>query len=136
MAPRKKPATRILERTPILEWVAAGLGLLLTVAVLGYVIWEGAVGQNGPPSLTLTPDLPEKTAGGFVVPLTIRNASYATAAGVEVRATLERDGRVVEERRATFGYVPARSETKGGVIFQTDPATARLRLEPEGYEAP
>lgn len=136
MAPRKTPATSILKRTPVLEWVAAGLGLLLTVAVLGYVIWEGAVGHNAPPSLTLTGRPPEKTQGGFVVPLTIHNASYATAAGVEVRATLERDGRVVEERRVTFSYVPGRSEAKGGVIFQTDPATAQLRLEPEGYEAP
>lgn len=136
MAPRKKPATQIQERTPILEWVAAGLGLLFTLAVLGYVIWEGAVGRNGPPDLSLTSERPTQTAGGFVVPLTIRNDSYATAAGVEVRATLERDGRVVEARRTTFGYVPGKSETKGGVIFQTDPATARLRLEPEGYEAP
>lgn len=136
MAPRKKPATPALRRTPVLERAAATLGLLLTLAVLGYSLWEGATDRDGPPSLSVTGRPGEKTAGGYVIPLTVRNASQATAAGVEVRASLERAGRVVEERRASFTYVPGQGEATGGVIFQTDPATARLRLEAEGFQDP
>jgi uncharacterized protein (TIGR02588 family) len=136
MAPRKPAPSRIARRTPILEWAAAALGLLLTLAILGYSIWEGVSDHEGPPHLTVAGEPAEATEGGFVVPLTVRNRSYATAAGVEVRATLERDGRVVEERRVVFTYVPGRGEAKGGVVFQADPATAQLRLEPEGYQDP
>jgi uncharacterized protein (TIGR02588 family) len=136
MAPRRKPATRIVKRTPVLEWAAAMLGLLLTLGVLGYSVWEGVTDHQGPPSLTVTSRPAEKTAGGYVTPLTVRNSSHATAAGVEVRATLERAGRVVEERRASFTYVPGQGEANGGVIFQTDPTAATLRLEAEGYQDP
>jgi uncharacterized protein (TIGR02588 family) len=136
MAPRKKPPARTPRPTPVLEWTAAGLGLLLTLCVLGYSVWEGVSGGNGPPSLTVTGGDPERTAGGFVVPLVVRNESYATAAAVEVRASLQQAGRVVEERRATFTYVPGRGKAKGGVVFQADPSSGRLVLEPEGYQDP
>lgn len=136
MAARRKAKPRMLSRTPLLEWTAAALGLLVTLAVLGYSLWEGVADRAGPPRLSVTADPAEATPGGYVVPLTVRNSSYATAAGVEVRASLEQRGRVVEERRATFTYVPGLGEAKGGVIFQADPATGRLRFEPEGYQEP
>ena len=136
MAPRRKAPPQTPSRTPVLEWTASALGLLLTLAVLGYSVWEGVTDRAGPPRLSVTAEPAEKTEGGYVVPLTLHNAAYATAAGVEVRASLEQGGRVVEERRATFTYVPGRGEAKGGVVFQADPATGRLRLEPEGYQEP
>lgn len=144
MAPRKKPPSRAASkappkappRTPILEWTAAGLGLLLTLAVLGFSVWEGLTDRDGPPRLSVVSKPAERTGSGFVVPLVVHNDGYATAAAVEVRASLEQAGRVVEERRATFAYVPGRGEARGGVVFQADPATGRLVLEAEGYQDP
>ena len=136
MAPRKKGQPPAPKATPILEWTAAALGLALTLAVLGYSVWEGFNDHAGPPHLTVSAEPAERTNGGFVVPLTLHNASDATAAGVEVRASLEQGGRVLEERRATFTYVPGRGEAKGGVVFQADPGTGRLNVEPEGYQDP
>ncbi len=133
-APKAEP--KALSPTSLLEWAAAGLGLVLTLGVLGYELREAITDGDGAPRLTVVREPTEATAGGFVVPLTVRNASDATAAEVEVRAVLERDGQVVEERRTSFTYVPGRGEASGGVVFQTDPATARLRLEPEGYQDP
>lgn len=136
-APRaRKAVPKTLSPTSLLEWAAAGLGLMLTLGVLAYEIREAVVDRGGPPSLTVSGEPAEAAGGGFVVPLTVRNASDATAADVEVRAVLERDGQVVEERRASFAYVPGRGEATGGVIFRTDPASAQLRLEPEGYQDP
>lgn len=136
MAARKKPRQTLVQRTPVAEWTAAGLGLLLTLAVLGYSVWQGLTDTRGPPSLSVAVERAAPTAGGFVVPLTVRNTSDATAADVEVRGVLEQAGVAVEERRAGFAYVPGRGEVSGGLVFQNDPARYRLSVRAEGYEEP
>lgn len=138
MAPRKKPAARrtLTQRTPIAEWTAAGLGLALTLAVIGYSVWEGLVGDDGPPRLEIEAKPAQAAAGGHVVPIVLRNTSHATAAAVEVRGVLEQAGAVVEERRATFAYVPGGGEARGGLVFERDPKAFTLRVVAEGYEEP
>lgn len=136
MATRKKPAPTLLERTPIAEWAAAGTGLILTLAVIGYLIVDGVRAGDGPPDLSAAGETPLAVSGGFVVPLTVRNAGDATAAEVEVRGTLERAGAVIEERRARFAYVAANGEAKGGLVFDADPRAYSLRLSVQGYADP
>ena len=137
MAPRKPPRRPSLaQRTPVVEWIAAALGLALTLAVIGYSVWEGLAGDDGPPALMVEAKPPEAAEHGHVVPLVVRNASDATAAGVEVRGVLEQAGQVVEERRAVFAYVPGNGQAKGGLVFQRDPKAFTLRVAAEGYEEP
>ncbi len=133
MAARKKadPA-----RTPVAEWIAAGLGLALTLAVLGYSVWEGVAGTNGPPVLTVAAGRVAATKGGYVTPVRVRNTGGETAASVEVRGELVIAGQPTEERRATFAYVPAGGEIAGGLVFAHDPREGRLSLSVEGYETP
>lgn len=137
-APRSAPAQRksLAERTSIAEWVAAGLGLLLTLGVIGYLVVEGVRERHDPPSLSVSGEPATRGEGGYSVPITVRNSSYATAAAVEVSGTLERGGAVVETRRATFAYVPGRGEATGGLVFRNDPAAYTLTLQAEGYEDP
>ncbi len=138
MAPRRKPAPKpgLVQRTPIAEWVAAALGLALTAAVIGYSLWEGLAGDDGPPALKVEAWPPEAVAGGHVVPLVVRNDSHATAAAVEVRGVLEQGGVAIEERRAVFAYVPGGGEARGGLVFERDPRAYALRVAAEGYEEP
>lgn len=126
----------ILQRTPVLEWIAAALGLALTLAMLVYLVREGLAAREGPPALTVAVEPAARTEGGFVVPFAVRNASLETAAAVEVVGRLEADGRVLEERRLSFTYIPGGGEARGGLIFQNDPAAGRLSIRPEGYEEP
>ena len=134
MAATERPG--LFQRTPITEWIASGLGLLLTLAVLAYLIVEGVTQRDGAPALTVVTKEVEQTAGGFVVPLALRNRGDATAAAVEIRGTLERGGEVIEERRLSFAYVPGGGEARGGLVFQHDPKVGQLRIAPEGYEEP
>lgn len=138
MAPRRKPASRktLRERTPIAEWSAAGLGLILTLAVVGYSLWEGLAGDDGPPELEVETQPAQAVAKGHAVPIVVRNSSHSTAAAVEVRGVLEQAGAVVEERRATFAYVPGGGEARGGLVFERDPRAFTLRVAAEGYEEP
>jgi uncharacterized protein (TIGR02588 family) len=138
MAPRKKPASapRATARTPVAEWVAAALGLLLTLGVIGYLVREGLTERDGPPALSAVAQPATASAGGYALPVVIRNDSDATAADVEVLGTLRRQGQIIEERRTRFAYVPARGEARGGLVFQHDPAESELSVVPEGYEEP
>lgn len=136
MVARKKITPNLVERTPIAEWIAAGLGLVLTLGVIGYLLTEAVRDRAGPPSLSARAEPAQRTDGGYVVPLVVSNSSYATAAGVEVRGTLERNGEILEERRATFAYVPGRGEARGGLVFQHDPDRLNVILAAEGYEEP
>lgn len=137
MVARKKPQPSLTERTPIAEWLAAGAGLFLTLGVIGYLLAE-AIGerQGEPPSLSVSGGPAQRTDGGYVLPIVVRNSSYTTAAAVEVRGVLEQDGAVVEEHTATFAYVPGRGEARGGLIFQHRPGPGAVRLSAEGYEEP
>ena len=123
-------------KTPVAEWIAAGLGLVLTLAVLGYSIWESVAQDGGPPVLSVTAEAAVATPGGFVAPIAVRNTGDATAAAVEVRGELQLPGGDVETAHATLAYVPAGGEARAGLVFRTDPRQGRLSLAVEGYEEP
>lgn len=140
MATRRKPAVpapaNLVQRTPLAEWMAAGLGLVLTLAVLGYSVWEVVDTTDAPPALEVRLRALHAQAGGHVAEIEVLNESYATAADVEVVGTIEQGGAVVEERRATFDYVPAQGSARGGLVFLRDPKAGVLRLRTEGYVEP
>jgi uncharacterized protein (TIGR02588 family) len=135
MAPRKPPPS-LAERTPIAEWTAATLGLLLTLGVVGYTVWEGLTEDHGPPRLSVSAEPAIASGGGYILPIVVRNASHATAAQVEVRGVLRRAGEPPEERHASFAYVPGRGEARGGLLFRGSPAGAPIALTVDGFADP
>lgn len=132
----RKPQQKLSQRTPVAEWIAAALGLTLTLGLVGYTIWEGVTADPGPPSLSVSVEPATRSRTGYVVPIVVRNASHATAAQVEVRGVLRRPGEAPEERHATFSYVPGRGEARGGLIFEADPATSPPDVSVDGWEDP
>lgn len=135
-AAKESAVARLVSRTPLAEWTAAGLGLALTLGVLGVSLWEAVAGTDGSPAFSLEAEAPAAAGGGFVVPVILRNDSNTTASAVEIRGVLERDGEVVETRQATFDYAPGKGEVRGGLVFQNDPGAFQLRLSVEGYQEP
>lgn len=136
MARKPSARKRLMERTPIAEWAAASIGLVLTVGVIGYSLWEGVRAGDDRPSLTVEAGAPEPAGGRFLVPITVRNGAHATAGAVEVRGVLKQGAISVEERRAVFTYVPGNGVSEGGLMFEHDPRTLTLTVTPEGYEEP
>lgn len=135
MAPRKTRPS-LVERTPVAEWVAAALGLVLTLAVVGYTLWEGLTQDDGPPRLSVSAGRATPTPDGYVVPIVVKNVSHATAAEVQVHAALSLPGRAPEEHTAQFAYVPGHGEVKGGIVFRSNPTNAYVALTVEGYADP
>ena len=137
MAPRKKPEQNAAgTQSPVLQWMAAGLGLVLVLIVLGYSVWEVLAGNGEPPQLSVVADKPTASRSGHTVPIVVRNDSTATAAAVEVVGVLEQSGVAVEERHAALAYVPGKGEARGGLVFERDPAGYTLKVTVEGYEEP
>lgn len=124
-------------RTPLLEWVAAGMGLLLLLAMLAIIGREAMVGETGePPAITLAAGPAAAAPGGWLVEVEARNASGATAAAVQLEGALMDGETEVEASSLTFDYVPGHSRRKGGLFFTEDPRSHRLELRALGYQAP
>jgi uncharacterized protein (TIGR02588 family) len=123
--------------TPLLEWVAAALGLLLTLALLGVIGWEAMKGSGEqPPAVEATVEEVVPVAGGFVVEVTLRNHSPSTAAAVAFGGRLRSGGTTVESSSATVDYVPGESTRHAGLFFAEDPRRFTLEVRALGYAEP
>ena len=122
---------------PIVEWMAALIGLIITLGMLGFVGWQAlSSSETAPPSLSVVAGSVTPAGEGYVVDVTISNASSATAAAVQVRGDLVNAGAIIESSEMTFDYVPGRSQKKGGLIFHHNPALMEIRLRTVGYTEP
>lgn len=125
------------QRVAPLEWFAAGLGSILTLAMLGIVVWHMLVEpEEQYPAVTVDAQ-DHQTAGSLhVVAIVARNHSPATAANVVIEGTLLDEGDIVEQAHTTLDYVPGSSMRRGGLFFTRDPRLHELRLRALGYADP
>jgi hypothetical protein len=59
-------ATRRHPHTPLVEWVAAGISVLLVLALLGYTLREALTGPNGAPALSVHADSVVPAGGHYL----------------------------------------------------------------------
>ncbi|MDF7773949.1 hypothetical protein P1X14_01715 [Sphingomonas sp. AOB5] len=118
---------------PLLEWIAAGIGLILLMIVLGAIGREAITGAaDEPPAITVTAGQVTQVSSGFVVAFEASNASRGTAAAVEIEGKLASG----ETSSATLDYVPGRGTTSGGLFFKADPRGQQVELRALGYQTP
>ena len=124
------------ERTPLLEWLAAGLGLILALGVLGFVGYHAIWGADSPPRVTVEVRQVRPFEGGYLVEIRARNRGGSTAAQVRIEGELRANGRVVETGGTTFAFVPPESAREGGLFFRRDPRRLQLDVRAAGYTRP
>ena len=107
---------------PVLQWIMAGLGLLLTLTAAGIIVYE-AVQPPSPPDLTAEVTAVRSAAAGFVAEFEIRNEGRDTAAAVQVEG---RSGG--ETASTTIDYVPGRGRTAVALAFPGAPAPVAARV--------
>ena len=120
-----------------LEWVVFGVGLVLVVCVVGYLVYDGASMGDAPPDIQVTLGAPERRGDEFHVPVSATNRGDQTAEGVQIEVVLETPAGG-EPERSEFGiaFLPRRATRRGWVTFHTDPSAGRLRPRVLGYEKP
>lgn len=122
---------------PMLEWVSAAVGLMLTLAMLGFLGWKAITGNHeAPPTITVDNGEITPVGSGYVVEIVATNESGATAAGVQVQGRIMHGGRSLATSTVTFDYVPGHSSRHGGMFFESDPRTGDLRTRALGYSEP
>lgn len=105
------------------EWTVFVLGLILTTATVGYLIYDSFTRGGTPPDLRLVLGDPQPApAGGIVVPVWITNRGATTAEGVQVEVLLHGPDSQRERAELEFPFVPRHARRQGWVGFRSVPA--------------
>lgn len=124
-------------KRPMIEWIAGAVGLVLTLALLGFVGWQAFRGpENAAPQIAVHIAGISQAGNGYVVEMRAENRVSQTAAGVEVQGTLTHGDGTTETSSTTFDYLPGYSEARGGLFFTSDPREAELQVRALGYRRP
>lgn len=107
----------------MLQWAMAAIGGLVTLAVIGVVLWE-ALQPAAPPMLRARIVAVTPLAGGYMAEIEVSNTGRDTAAAVDVVGTLEG----ASPSTVTLDYVPARGRAKAWLYFDHEPARASLAV--------
>lgn len=123
--------------TPLLEWVASGIGLVLTLSMLGLLLREALSGEAGQlPAIDVAIQRIAPAGSGFVVEIEAVNRSGGTAAGVEIEGQLKSGGASIETSSAVLDYVPGHSRRSGGLFFREDPRRHQIEVRALGFQTP
>jgi uncharacterized protein (TIGR02588 family) len=127
MAEKKQPASE-----PLLEWIAAGLGLAVILFVAVVIGREALIAEPDQlPALTVQATRVSPSAAGFVVEFEVVNHASGTAAAVEIEGELGD-----ETSSATLDYVAGNGRAEGGLFFKNDPRGQKLELRALGFQTP
>ena len=120
----------------LLEWIAAGIGALITLTLVGLIVLEAA-GPTAPvPVLSIKPVIFAHERGASIVQVEVTNHSSETAASLNIEGELRRGGETVETSNATLAYLPGHSTRSAGIIFSRDPRAFDLSVRATGFEVP
>ncbi|WP_310542720.1 hypothetical protein [Phenylobacterium sp.] len=131
-----KPIAKQPPSTPLVEWLAAGVGLFLVVATIVLIASEAFLADPSPPQVEVRTLEIRSSGPGFLVVVEAENVGGSPAAGVLVEGELERGDGPPETAEASFDFIPDHSARRGGLFFETDPRLGRLSLRAKGYSEP
>ncbi len=126
MPVKKKPAPR--STRPVLQWVMAAIGAVVTLSAVGIVVWE-ALQPAAPPALSARIVAVETTPAGHVAEIKVVNDGDDTAAAVDIEGVLGD-----QTATASLDYVPGHGHAKAYLRFDADPRAAAVSVK--GWSAP
>lgn len=118
-----------------LEWTVFGVGLILVMATLGYLVREAFTTGSRPPELVVHLGVPRRVTEGFQVPVTVVNRGDGVAEGVSVMITLAAKAER-EEAVLSIAFLPHQSRREGWVTFRGDPRDGDLQVGPVVFASP
>ncbi len=126
------------QATPFWEKVVGAAGLLLVLAVVGFLLYEALQPQTAAEIVAevkaVTPQ-----AGGYLVDFLASNHGRQTAASVTIEGALydpATGDEPVETAEVTLDYIPDQSERTGSFVFAHDPRQYTVRLQVKGFMDP
>jgi uncharacterized protein (TIGR02588 family) len=135
-AHRNEPFSDVSQHTPLLEWIASGIGLLLVVCMLGFIGWQALHDATSPPAITVDTADVSPVPGGYRVIFQAHNSGGAAAAQVRIEGTLSAGNQAPENSSVILDYIPGQSAREGGLFFTQDPRSGNLALRASGFAKP
>jgi len=136
MARKQENEQGHIKDAPVWMWGIAGLGMVLVLGSIVFVLYQAVAGDSSPPDVTVHVDSIVPTRNGFLVKFRAVNDGGSTAEGLTVEGELSNGSELLERSDTTIEYVPSRSEREGGLFFTSDPRQYEVRLRAKGYEKP
>ena len=101
------------EKRNALEWVTFAVGVALTLSVIGFLVYQMAVGSDEPPDLVIELGAVDVRRSTALVPVTVRNEGDRVAEGATVEVCAGPD----DCAELSFPYVPQGSTRTGELGF-------------------
>lgn len=121
----------------LLEWTVFFISLLLIVGILGYLVYQASVFEEGSPDLQVNFVHDPSSHSPYRYLLKIENDGQETAEEVQIEMVLERGGEELEAAALTLPYVPKQSAREGWVVLSKNPLEAdTLYVRVVGYKRP
>lgn len=119
---KTRPKAKVIFR-PTPQWAMAAVGGLVTVTVIGVVVWE-ALQPPSPPILDARIVDVQPMSGGYLAEVKITNDGADTAAAVDLLGR-QGDG---PPSTATVDYVPGHGHATAWLRFARNPQSATVEV--------
>ncbi|RYY93746.1 MAG: hypothetical protein EOO24_26165 [Comamonadaceae bacterium] len=133
---QEAPPAATESRPPFWEWVAAGIGLVLLLACVGYLTVQAVTSSSKPPDPVVQVTSVHAQGSRWLVVLRVHNRGDQTAEALKVTGELKQAGQLLERAETEFQFLPGGSSRDGGLFFSRDPQGVELVVRPESYQAP
>jgi uncharacterized protein (TIGR02588 family) len=119
-----------------LEWTALAVSGIVLVALVGFLVYDGATDTGRPPSpaVELRPGEAYTIDGGWIVPATVRNDGEVAAEALVLRAAATVGGGE-EESELALDYLPAGTEVEISFGFSAEPE-GEVSVQVVGFRLP
>ena len=121
---------------PFWERVVGALGLLLTLFLLGYLLFQQLTSESTLPDIQVQVTEIWPNGEDFLVVVKASNSGGRTAATVVIEGEILLNGKVLEKSELTIAYIPAKSTREAGLFFSRNPAELPLNVRALGYTQP
>ena len=99
-----------------IEKIVFGFGLIIILAIFGYLIFQATWKESGPPQLSLT-SFPDSKMANNAFEVHVKNTGKQTAVNASIKVSLFQNGKSVESSTLSFDYIPTHSEVRGWAVF-------------------
>lgn len=104
------------EKYNIAEKIGFAIGLLVSVALVGYLVFQISQKKKIPPQLQVSSSY-KAALEPYTFQIRVENKGEETAKSVNLRFSLYQNGQSVETASMSIDYVPVKSSEIGWVVF-------------------
>lgn len=112
------------EKKNYLEWSVFGLGLILILSVMGYLVYQIYTQNSIPADINVEYSLDPTQNNLYRYKLTAMNSGGETVENVVIELSLVKADSALEKSEISFQYIPKESQRIGWITFNTNPSEA------------